>query len=251
MLSPTNLIKNICNLPSLAMNVALEDTQCGICGFPICEGETVDVLELSKTFTNARDIANINAHYKCDSCTSVMADQRFQKALSANVFCSAGVYPANKKIHRGYWLLNPPAPPYLFVLGVTKSQHVAWRAPVNMSHDVILMQHGDDTVKLRSHALREAVEITVALRKMYEEYAQNLATKKTKSKFRLMPFTYSDMKGQRLFQSEPQRWLLELIETNPEAKLLAEPLFSLTAQECWALDFCLTENLEKPEPLSL
>lgn len=246
MLSPSQFVKDICHLPDVAREVATEDSSCGVCGVPIAAGEIVESLELPKTFTNQRDLADINAPYRCQGCASVMADQRFQKKLSAHIFCKDGLFPANKKIHRGYWLMNPPPPPYLFVLGVTKSQHVVWRAPVNVSDKIILIQHGDDVLRLRKQVLHDAVSATLTLREMAEKQMEK-DSKKAKTPLRLMPFTYSDLKGQRVFQSEPQRWLIALMEKDSDAKQIANPLFSLTAQECWALDFCLTDGLEKPE----
>mgnify|MGYP001401841917 CR=1 FL=1 len=249
MLSPTIFIKDLCNLPDVTLETAEEDCNCGVCGVHIKKGDPADPMELPDTFTNNRDLADFSAPYRCHGCAAVMTDQRFQQKYSAHIFCEDGMFPANKKIHRGYWLMNPPKPPYLFILGVTKSQHVAWRAPINVSEDIILIRHGDDVLKIRKKQLHQAVNVTHELRVTAEKMAieRGDPKKKIKDTQTLKPFTYSDLKGQRVNQSEPQRWLMELIKESEDAAKLAEPLFTLTPHECWALDFCLTTGLEKPE----
>jgi CRISPR type IV-associated protein Csf1 len=246
MLSPTQLIKQICALPSKSTAIAKEDSQCAICGSLIAKGDKVQPLTLKDSFTNARDLASFNSTYSCDCCNGVLTDQNFQKSLSACVYTTEGIFPANKKIHRGYWLMNPPATPFLFVLGVSKSQHVVWRAPVNVSDKFIFIQLGDERLKIRVDALHNAVRVAKELKEI--KIALDMPTMGKNKPLRYNPFSYSDLKGQRLFQCEPQRWLVELIE-NVEYKKIAQPLFELNAHECWALDFCLTEGLVKPDPL--
>lgn len=223
------------------------DSHCGICGGAIKAGDACDEMVLTKTFTNQNDLADMSAPYRCVGCASIMADGRFQMQLSSVVITPQAIYPFAKKVDRGFFLINPPEPPFAMVIGVSKQQHVVWRSPINLNNRRFQIQLGDDRVAIRHSRLMDAVN---AVKSIHACDISEIIGKKNKVKENASPFTFSDMKSARSRQNEWAWWALLLRQEgkhDAEFKVLDE----LTADEAWALDFCLADDIKKPEPILL
>ncbi|WP_347364487.1 type IV CRISPR-associated protein Csf1 [Vibrio vulnificus] len=223
------------------------DSHCGICGGAIKAGDACDDMVLTKTFTNQNDLADMSAPYRCVGCASVMADGRFQMQLSSVVITPQAIYPFAKKVDRGFFLINPPEPPFAMVIGVSKQQHVIWRSPINLNNRRFQIQLGDDRVAIRHSFLMEAVSAVKSI------HACDIAAtigNKTKIKENASPFTFSDMKSACSGQNEWVTWA-KLLRENGIHKEEFNALDELTSDEAWALDFCLSDEIKKPEPISL
>lgn len=230
---------------------AEHDSHCGVCGGTIAAGSACDDMVLTKSFTNQNDLADLASPYRCVGCASIMADNRFQMQLSSVVITPKAIYPFAKKIDRGFFLINPPEPPFAMVVGVSKQQHVVWRSPLNLNSRRFQIQLGDDRVAIRHSHLMEAVSAAKSIQACDISAAITAITgRKTKIKENTSPFTFSDMKSARSRQNEWAWWALLL---RKEGKHDAEfkALDELTSDEAWALDFCLADDIKKPEPISL
>jgi|TARA_Y100001970_G_scaffold224984_2_gene277555 CRISPR type IV-associated protein Csf1 len=232
---------------SLPQGVEAETTgHCGICGKPHDEGDMVDFLMLTKSFTVENAIFDPHAPYRCLHCAAIMDEKEFIFRWGSAVVTADGLYPCLKRVHRGYWFLNPPEPPFTFYLQVSKSQHVAWRSPVNYSKDVVFFRLGEDVHKIRTQKIQDGLEATISL---IEAHKALHAKKAIKRKPMRTALSFCDMKGQRVGQSELYQWVNEVVELMPEMQAHVKQLLSLTSSEAYALDFVLTENLELPEPV--
>lgn len=232
---------------------------CGICGKPIREGEKAEPLELKKTFVDHNMCANPAGEYICVYCTDIMDRSIFQQKLSTGVFTPEGMYPAAKKIHRAHFLLNPPSPPFSFAIQNGKSQHIVWKAPVNLCREVFVVQLGDLSLMVRHAKLTAAVALVHQLRDTYCQWMEDIAEQKgNKAKALdrngLRALGYADMKGQLVRTFMPGRWIKDMIEQGVIAEETLAPLFTLNWAESWLLD---TASLEddavsiKPDRLSL
>lgn len=225
---------------------AEHDGRCGMCSKPYAVGELVDYMVIPKTFTVENAIYDPYAPYRCLACAAIMDEKEFLFRWGNAVVTKDGLYPCLKRIHRGYWFTNPPEPPFAFYMQVTKSQHVAWRAPVNYSKEVIFFRLGENVLKIRTHKVIEGRDATNAL---IEEHQHQFQLKKMKRKPMRTALAYSDMKGQRVGQSELYPWVDELVKIVPDMGSHVAVLLSLSDSEAYALDFVLTEGLQQPEPM--
>lgn len=63
------------------------------------------------------------------------------------------VYPAAKREHRAWFLLNPPNPPFAWVVSDSKMQHLIWRAPLNWRIAQYRVQFGARLLLIRHERL--------------------------------------------------------------------------------------------------
>lgn len=219
---------------------------CGICGKPHAKGDMVDYLVLSKSFTVENAMHDPHSPYRCLHCAAIMDEKEFLFRWGSAVVTENALYPCLKRVHRGHWFLNPPEPPFAFYLQVSKSQHVAWRSPVNYSKDVVFFRLGEDVHKVRTQKVADGLEATKAL---IEAHKALYAKKAIKRKPMRTALSFCDMKAQRVGQSEIYLWVNEVVELMPDMQMHVKQLLSLTSSEAYALDFVLTENVEQPEPV--
>lgn len=176
----------------------------------------------------------------CGWCAIVCTRAVMQQLLNVAV-SPAGVFRVARKEHRLWLLQGGLEPPFAILLADTKLAHLAWRTPLTLSNDLLLVRMSNRTFSVDMKVVRSAVE---ACRAISERWA-------TEAKFTTPP-------------RHPFRrldWLLSDMETgqlNPNARKHATPeeltlLFSLGLGELWALA-CLAGNLvpaEKPERITL
>tara|TARA_R110001583_G_scaffold52147_16_gene162264 strand:+ start:430 stop:1200 length:771 start_codon:yes stop_codon:yes gene_type:complete len=222
------------------------DGRCGVCGKPYLAGDDVDPMIIGKTFTVEYALDDPLAPYRCLSCAGIMDEGKFIFKWGNALVTKDAVYPCLKRIHRGYWFLNPPEPPFAFYLQVSRSQHVAWRSPVNYSREVIFFRLGEEVLKIRVSAINAGKLATEAL---IEEHKRQFALKTIKWKPMRTALSFADMKGERINQSEFYPWVESLVEISPDMKVHVDILLGLTNSEAYALDFVMTAGLEKPEPM--
>lgn len=232
---------------------------CGYCGKPVKPGDVVETLEFKKTFIDQNMCADPVSEYACVYCTEVMDHSVFLQKLSTGVFTEEGMYPASKKINRAYFLLNPPAPPFSFAIQNGKSQHVVWKAPVNLSRDVFVVQLGDLSLTVRHAKLMAAVKVVHELRDIYCKWMLDSATEKGKAPKKidrnsLRALGYIDMKGQVVRTFSVAKWITDLIAAGQSSEDDLTPIYTLNWGESWLLDTATLEDedvLIKPETLSI
>lgn len=77
------------------------------------------------------------------------------------VFCTQGAFSLATDAARGWFFLSPPEPPYVAVIADSMLQHLVWRAPVNLSRELIQFRHG---AKIHSIRRTRLIQFLDALR---------------------------------------------------------------------------------------
>lgn len=65
------------------------------------------------------------------------------------VFCAEGAFSLATDAARCWFFLSPPEPPYVAVISDSMLQHLVWRAPVNLSRELIQFRHGQKIHTIR------------------------------------------------------------------------------------------------------
>jgi CRISPR type IV-associated protein Csf1 len=240
-------------------------SRCALCGLAIAIGELLLPYRPSDSFTDYSSMAARGEDNVCGWCAGVLNEQRFTQQWGNAVFTQHGVFRAHKNVELAYWLLNPPAEPFVWVRLGAKKQHLVWRAPVNYAPALIQVRFGELILSLRTDRLREA---TAASRRLANvgphEVEATLATKsaskpksapkpKPKAK-RATAFLVSarelDSPLQGSIHPNVRQGVLESTDNASHAQDLAL-LNSLTPGEAWALTSLLyvPEELTRPEEL--
>lgn len=79
------------------------------------------------------------------------------------VFSGEGAFSLATDAARAWFFLTPPKPPYVAVIADSMLQHLIWRAPVNLSQDLIRFRHGHKLLTVRRPRLIEAMRVLNAL----------------------------------------------------------------------------------------
>lgn len=93
---------------------APDDGRCAMCNKPHKAGDAVDLMEMGKSFTLNLQISNPTSPYRCTACSHIVSSQDYLKKLGGGVIFEEGFFPCLSKKDRGYWLLHPPKPPFIF-----------------------------------------------------------------------------------------------------------------------------------------
>ncbi len=124
--------------------------RCALCGHEVTLGELSMPYRPSDSFTDYGAMAKRDSGHICGWCAGVLSEDRFTQQWGNAVFTPEGVFRAGKNIEIAYWLLNPPAAPYIWVKLAAKKQHLVWRAPVNCGADIIQTRLGDLVLTIRA-----------------------------------------------------------------------------------------------------
>lgn len=243
---PSDLVCDALNIPrDLIGTVKAEaDGYCALCGKPHKIGDTVDLMDMGKSFTLNMKLASPDSPYRCLSCAKIVESQDFLKSFGCGVTTRTGMYKCLKKVEMGYWLLNPPEPPFIINVQVSRSQHMIWRSVVNYSREVIFLRLGENVLKLRVRKLKEAKEAT---EKLINALEKAVKSKAIKHKVTRTVISFSDLKGERMGQSELYDWVDKIVELEPAMQAHVDNITSLTTSESFSLDFVLKIQDEQPE----
>ena len=78
--------------------------------------------------------------------------------LQRAVITAKAVYPIHQRIHRAYFLLNPPSPPFACVISDATMQHLIWMAPTNWNQAQYKILLGSRLLTIRQEKLMNAVD---------------------------------------------------------------------------------------------
>ncbi len=222
---------------------------CALCGTEIKIGDLHSPLSLEKSFMDDIYMAARGSRYVCGWCVPHMS----AIALRSNgymVFSLEEERPFHKWADIAYSLENPPKPPFVMVHANAKNQHMAWRAPVNLSTEMFYVRFGLYDLKIRRKFLLQAVKDCILLGTAAEE-AKNKsdlekgkkpAAAKTNRKTLPHPFISlsPDLKDNALTHARLKPAVLEMAETNPEYQEAVNRILNLTLGETWGLRHLLT-----------
>ena len=133
-----------------------EPLYCGLEGRLLNPGERVAPF---KPGANFMDDAALSARSPVVSgwVASLLGRNTMSKIQRA-VITPDGVFPTAKKIHRAYFLMHPPEPPFAWVISEATMQHLIWKASLNLSNRQYRIQLGNRVLLIRQSFLDETIE---------------------------------------------------------------------------------------------
>ena len=214
---------------------AEEPGLCAYCGTPIRVGDLTTAFSAGPAFMDDLSLAARGSKMVC-GCCSVLLSADALKVTGHGAFSQEdGALPFRKWADITAALSNPPRPPFVMVRATANNQHMAWRAPVNLSRDLLYVRVGLRNLKIRRPVLLEAVEASQRIARAVDivPTAKSLAH----------PFARltSDLK----VDGSPDHATLRLRDEQINALELSHPadmatLRNLTLGETWALRFLLS-----------
>lgn len=132
------------------------NTHCCMCALNIKKGDLYTKADFGSSFMDGPSLASKSGCVcgYCSAAKQVDVLRYMQKA----VFTPTGAYSLAKDVHRAWFLLTPPEPPFVAVVSDTMIQHLIWRTPINYSKDVFVVRLGQRLLKIRRPVLIKAVE---------------------------------------------------------------------------------------------
>lgn len=139
------------------------DEQCWLCGGPTHGVGWPWKTAITPTFTNHNNAAALASRTLCQPCVAMQSKETWEAYVAARP--DAGLKTGHAVSWRCYshafhqhghecpsraawreWLLDPPAPPFLFALAVSAQKHIIFRAPVAHDRTLYPVQLEEDTV---------------------------------------------------------------------------------------------------------
>lgn len=251
MIYNTELIAKCLNLNITTKDVAAQEMACACCGRTIAKGDGMDPFVEKDSFNNHRDLACPSSKHLCKYCAVVHEKSKaFLGSMASCAFTNEGAFRIKSNDSLGWFLRNPPEPPYVMTIQVAKNNHIVWLAPVNLSSKFMLIQQGDSTLKVRFDQLNQAMEATRHLREV-EKRVNPPKTEDAAEKYPFLRSPKEEAVGKTVKRAKLAGWILKLLKNNDISEDDIQPLLALSSGEAWALSFALNENAKKPEPLTL
>ncbi|MDA8377684.1 MAG: type IV CRISPR-associated protein Csf1 [Planctomycetia bacterium] len=215
--------------------LAPHEGTCSFCGKNIWPGDRYTKFSVGPSFMDVADLAAKGSGMTCGHCTPLMSSAML-RATANGIFSESGVQPFAKWVDVARGLLNPPEPPFVMLYATRKSQHMAWRARVNLSRDLFYVRVGLRDLKIRRPVLLSAVQACQTLGTFMgiKPTAKSLA-----HPFAVLSSDLKDPAHSLLRRKGPEKTLDEAAEAYPEAYQLIQ---SLTLGETWAMRFLLSPN---------
>jgi len=240
MLSPSDIVVKAAGLSLPKGEAATSNGRCAMCGKVHHIGDGVFPFEPETSFTDIASLSDPTSRYTCTACVAIWNGE-IMRAVGRTVINSEGVFPANKSMHIAYWLLNPPKPPFLFMLSDQQLQHLAWRTPVNYSQKIFQIRFGSKLLTIRRDRLTDAVASCNTLCA-----AASVGRKGAALKSPFMSLT-RDLDSVRHGKFNPN--VLKAVASNPELSVHIDRINQLSPGEMWALSTVLYAVPERPDAL--
>lgn len=212
---------------------ATHDGHCAYCGLSIQVGDLVTKFFAGAQFTDDLSLACRGSDMTCGHCAVLMSSEALRET-AYGAFHSGGVSLFRKWKDIAAALTEPPAAPFVMTFATANNQHMAWRAPVNLSRDLFYVRVGLRDLKIRRPRLLAAVKTAERM---------GLQVERTSSPKTLAhPFVglSPDLKDVSAGLLVPKVWT----QCAPED---IQEMLSLTVGELWALRFLLSPGAGKTE----
>lgn len=210
-----------------------DEGDCAMCGLHIRPGDLAAPLTLSGGFVDDIYMAARGQRNICGYCVPLLGIDGL-RASGYGAFGADGVKPFRKWADIASALMEPPEPPFVMAYATANNQHMAWRAPVNLSRDAYRVRVGLRDLLIRRPALREAIE---DCRLTGEAMGYKTEGKKTlPHPFAVLSSDLKDVAHGRL------RRITKDAEQLPGFAEAIARIRALTLGETWALRFVLTPN---------
>lgn len=222
---------------------ALKEGNCAFCGAPINIGDPQVPFAVSGAFMDDLSLAARGSDMTCGYCVHHLSAEGLRTTGYGAFSVIDGHIPFRKWQDIARALLNPPAVPFVMVYATANNQHMAWRAPVNYSRDLLYVRVGLRDLKIRRHKLTEAIDVcqrvAVAIGRSAEAKGKTLPHPFRGISSDLKDVTHADLSAAlapRSFKGVDAEALATDVQFQSDAAFLKD----LTLGETWALRFVLT-----------
>lgn len=163
-MTPTALLRAALKIkPRTMLRHEGSPVTCSHCGARIAAGDPyAPADDLGEFFSDTRDLVAMS-RVVCGTCDVLRTKPVMHKMMSV-VVTQRGIYSIRKKETRAWLLLDPPKPPFVAMIGTTTLQHLAWRAPMTVSRDLLLIRVGSDVFRIRRPILEQLVALDARVR---------------------------------------------------------------------------------------
>lgn len=210
---------------------AKTDCECAFCGLAIHQGDMAAPLALSAGFVDDIYMAARGSRLICGFC-AVLTGISGLRASGYGAFGADGFKPFRKWANIASALLEPPEPPFVMVYATANNQHMAWRAPVNLSRDTYRVRVGLRDLLIRRPVLTKAVD---DCRLTGEAMGYKAEGKKT------LPHPFASLSSDlKEIAHGRLRRISDDAAQSPGFQEAIERIRSMTLGETWALRFVLT-----------
>lgn len=243
-------------------------TRCACCGKPIAPGDLASPTSFGPSFTDDLSLA-AHSGVLCGACEPLMRVD-VMRFFARVVVTREAVFPIGTDIHRAWFLLTPPEPPFVAVVATTQLQHLVWRTPVTVSRDLLVVRLGQQLLRIRRQVMLDALGWCQEVMEAYEAHLQAGAAPDSQSGAKKAkagrgrpaktvvpkaaaarhPFMSLDRN-----MDDPRHGVIRPeIAAMPAARAALDRLTHLTPGEMWALATLAKRNApvpEAPEPLRI
>lgn len=218
---------------------------CALCGLGIAVGDPCSPLSLSNSFMDDVSLAARGSKVVCGYCAPLMTADALRKTGYGAFSNVSGFHPFRKWADVAAMLTEPPEPPFVMTYATANNQHMAWRAPVNLSRDLFYVRVGLRDLKIRRHILAEAVEhCRVMGEALYAGKNSDTVRKTLPNPFMSMA---PDLKDSMHGMLNPKVFSEEMRASVDSFVAHLTAVMSFTAGEVWALRFVLTPGAGQAE----
>lgn len=204
--------------------------RCAMSGAEIAKGDLVIDASYGANFMDDLDLAArgsrvISGYVAPLLRKGVMA--RTQRAL----FSEEGAFSLTKDDYRAWFLLEPPAPPFVAVIGDSTLQHLIWRTPVTWSTELLMVRLGGRLLRIRRSLVVEVAgwvagfEVPVFVR--LDREVKDLRHARISS--RALPLLSLKQQAQLARLSLGETWALSVLAKKTAAVPMRPPLIELPA----------------------
>lgn len=222
---------------------APEAGQCAYCGLDIAVGDLYVPFSVGAGFMDELSLAVRGSSMACGHCAVLMGADALRETSHGVFSLEEGVKPFRKWADIGRALTEPPHGPFVAVYATANNQHMAWRAPVNLSRDLFYVRVGLRDLRIRRQAMLDAVESAVRLA---EFMGRKPTAKSLANPFAVLSSDLKDsatMHGKFIFRGDKATFAEAARALPSDFKAIS----NLSLGETWALRFLMSPNAGQTE----
>jgi CRISPR type IV-associated protein Csf1 len=172
-LSPSRLFCEAYGLQPVGPETAtLAGQVCVTCGVEIALGAPVRLAQdrvETPSFNNRRHLADRRSPYICGHCEASW-DTAYRRPPFANSMTTReGVFSMSRRQDIAWFMVHPPAPPFMMQWTVGKNQCMIWRGVVSWDDELLQIRMGDDVGTIRRSVVLKAHQRVLAVARAFAD----------------------------------------------------------------------------------
>ncbi len=137
---------------------------CMFCGRKLNVGDVGTPFKPSKNFMDSASLAHRSKPGTlCGDCAA-LGTKTVMMATQNCVITSSGVFSLASSASKRHLLLHPPEPPFALCFSDTTLQHLVWRTPLSLCHEIVYLRISSRLFRLSLSRVRKAHELCTSLR---------------------------------------------------------------------------------------